>query len=118
MLRGSVVSRLATNPVTGNIYTAGLIGGKVVNPDIGIAGLQHPLFPVPQNQSVFNPTNGVSSGIQLFPANAYTPEVHRLLQVAANIYDATFNRLIFRHPHSRVTVTYPYPPTVMRPVFR
>jgi len=107
MLRAGLVTRSATNPVTGNIYTAGFIGGKVVNPDIGIAGLRHPSFPVPQNQGVFNPTNGVSSGIQLFPANAYTPEVHRLLQVAANIYDATTNQLV-----------YPNPPTVMRPVFR
>ena len=112
MLRASVVSRSVTNPVTGNIYTAGFIGGKVVNPDIGISGdgsnwLQHPFFPVRQNQALFNPTNGVSSGIQLFPVNAYTPEVHRLLQVAANIYDATTNRLV-----------YPHPPTVMRPVFR
>ena len=107
MLRASVVTRSATNPVTANIYTAGFIGGKVVNPDIGIAGLRHPLFPVRQNQAVFNPTNVVSSGIQLFPANAYTPEVHRLVQVAANIYDATTNRLV-----------YPHPPTVMRPVFR
>ena len=107
MLRASLVTRSATNLATGNIYTAGFIGGKVVNPDIGIAGLRHPLFPMRQNQAVFNPTNLVSSGIQLFPANAYTPEVHRLLQVAANIHDATTNRLL-----------YPNPPTVMRPVFR
>jgi hypothetical protein len=115
MLRASVVSRSVTNPVTGNIYTAGFIGGKVVNPDIGIAGLRHPLFPVRQNQAVFNPTNGVSSGIQLFPANAYTPEVHRLLQVAANIFDSTFNRLT---DFNGKPVIYPYAPTVMRPVFR
>jgi ankyrin repeat protein len=107
MLRASLVSQSATDPATGNTATGYFIGGKVVNPDIGIAGFQHPLFPVPQNQGVFNPANGVSSGIQLFPANAYTPEVHRLLQVAANIYDATTNQL-----------DYPNPPTVMRPVFR
>ena len=97
MLRAGLVTRSATNPVTGNIYTAGFIGGKVVNPDIGIAGLRHPSFPVPQNQGVFNPTNGVSSGIQIFPANAYTPEVHRLLQVAANIYDC----LLYTSPSPR-----------------
>ena len=111
MLRASLVTRSATNLATGNIYTAGFIGGKVVNPDIGIAGLRHPLFPMRQNQAVFNPTNVVSSGIQLFPANAYTPEVHRLLQLAANIYDATTNRF-------EKTIVYPHPPTVMRPVFR
>ncbi|HJO08938.1 MAG TPA: hypothetical protein QGH16_03755 [Verrucomicrobiota bacterium] len=115
MLRASVVTRSATNPVSGNIYTAGLIGGKVVNTDIGIAGLRHPLFPVRQNQAAFNATNAVSSGIQIFPANAYTPEVHRLLQVAANIYDSTFNRLT---NFNSKPLIYPYAPTVMRPVFR
>ena len=30
--------------------------------------------------------------IQLYPTNQYTPSVHRLLQVAANIYDASTNR--------------------------
>lgn len=30
--------------------------------------------------------------IQIYPTNQYTPAVHRLLQVAANIYDASTNR--------------------------
>ena len=30
--------------------------------------------------------------IQIYPTNFYTPSVHRLLQLAANIYDATINR--------------------------
>ncbi len=30
--------------------------------------------------------------IQIYPTNQYTPAVHRLLQVTANIYDATTNR--------------------------
>jgi hypothetical protein len=46
--------------------------------------------------------------IQVYPTNQYTPSVHRLLQVTANLYDATTNR----------TVTgYPYLPSVFRPVF-
>jgi hypothetical protein len=40
--------------------------------------------------------------IQIYPTNQYTPAVHRLLQVAANIYDAT---------------TGDYFPTVFRPLF-
>ena len=40
--------------------------------------------------------------IQVYPTNQYTPAVHRLLQVAANIYEATS--------------TNPYP-TVFRPLF-
>jgi len=33
------------------------------------------------------------SHIQIWPTNYYTPAVHRLLQLAANMYDATTNRL-------------------------
>lgn len=40
--------------------------------------------------------------IQLYPTNFYTPSVHRLMQVAANLYDATTNDIY---------------PSVFRPVF-
>jgi hypothetical protein len=46
--------------------------------------------------------------IQIYPTNQYTPAVHRLLQVAANIYDATTNRFNDDYPHL---------PTVFRPQF-
>jgi hypothetical protein len=46
--------------------------------------------------------------IQLYPTNQYTPSVHRLLQVTANVYDALTNRTI---------TDYPYLPSVFRPVF-
>ncbi len=46
--------------------------------------------------------------IQLYPANQYTPATHRLLQLAANIYDCTTNRAEFG---------YPYYPSVFRPIF-
>ncbi|MGO8927998.1 MAG: hypothetical protein ACLQU3_14080 [Limisphaerales bacterium] len=46
--------------------------------------------------------------IQIYPTNQYTPSVHRLLQVTANLYDATTNRSI---------TGYPYLPSVFRPVF-
>jgi len=46
---------------------------------------------------------GLSFGqIQIYPTNQYTPAVHRLLQITANIYDATSTN---------------YYPTVYRPVF-
>jgi hypothetical protein len=45
--------------------------------------------------------------IPLWPTNFYTPSVHRVFQLAANIYDATTNRSAF----------YPHLPTVFRPVF-
>jgi hypothetical protein len=46
--------------------------------------------------------------IQVFPTNQYTPSVHRVLQVTANLYDATTNRS---------DTAYPYLPSVFRPVF-
>lgn len=54
------------------------------------------------------------NNLQIYPTNFYTPSVHRLLQLAANIYDATTasNRAL------AVTPAYPYYPTVFRPIFR
>jgi hypothetical protein len=49
--------------------------------------------------------------IQIWPTNFYTPSVHRLLQLAANIYDASTNRT-FNIP----TATNGFP-SVFRPVF-
>jgi len=49
--------------------------------------------------------------IQLYPTNQYTPSVHRLLQLAANIYDASTNRT-FNVP----AATNGFP-SVFRPVF-
>lgn len=46
--------------------------------------------------------------IQIYPTNEYTPAVHRLLQVTANILDATTNRF---------NTNYPYLPSVFRPLF-
>jgi hypothetical protein len=52
---------------------------------------------------------GVSlNHIQVYPTNQYTPSVHRLLQVTANLYDAITNR---------ADTGYPYLPSVFRPVF-
>lgn len=45
--------------------------------------------------------------IPLYPTNQYTPAVHRLLQVTANLYDATTN----------VVPALPHLPSVFRPVF-
>jgi hypothetical protein len=49
--------------------------------------------------------------IQIYPTNQYTPAVHRLLQVAANIYDASTNRY-----YDNSTPLTPLP-TVFQPVF-
>ncbi|MCW5556075.1 MAG: hypothetical protein KIS67_28450 [Verrucomicrobiae bacterium] len=46
--------------------------------------------------------------IQVWPTNHYSPAVHRLLQVSANILDSTTNRF---------NDSYPYLPSVFRPRF-
>ncbi len=48
--------------------------------------------------------------IPVWPVNYYTPSVHRLLQLTANIFDATTNRAF--------TATAPFCPTMFRPIFR
>jgi hypothetical protein len=52
--------------------------------------------------------------IRIWPTNYYTPSVHRLLQLAANLYDATTNRTDLA---PNVTPAAPYFPTVFRPIF-
>jgi hypothetical protein len=47
--------------------------------------------------------------IPIYPTNQYTPALHRLLQVTANLYDATTNRF---------APGYPFPPGIYRPLFR
>jgi hypothetical protein len=47
--------------------------------------------------------------IQIYPTNQYTPSIHRLLQLTANLYDAMTNRADLS--------AYPYLPTVFRPIF-
>lgn len=55
-------------------------------------------------------TNFSVTNIMVWPVNEYTPTIHRLLQLALNIYDATTNRTGLSD--------YPYVPTVLRPTFR
>jgi hypothetical protein len=54
--------------------------------------------------------------IPLYPTNHYTPSVHRLLQLAANIYDASTNRFTFTTAGANVNTNIAAP-SVFRPVF-
>lgn len=54
-------------------------------------------------------TNFAVTNIMLYPVNEYTPTVHRLLQLAVNIYDATTNRTALSDA--------PHLPTVLKPTF-
>jgi len=51
--------------------------------------------------------------IEIYPTNQFTPAVHRLLQVAANIYDASTNRYYDPVPSTNTVAL----PTVFQPVF-
>jgi hypothetical protein len=65
----------------------------------------------PTNLLFVNNRGVTNLWIQLWPTNFYTPSVHRLLQLAANIYDASTNRT-FGVP----TATNGFP-SAFRPVF-
>ncbi len=52
------------------------------------------------------------TNIQIYPTNYYTPSVHRLLQLAANMFDATTNRFYGSSTNE------PGLPSVFRPVFK
>ncbi|MCZ7639227.1 MAG: hypothetical protein M5U12_26150 [Verrucomicrobia bacterium] len=67
-----------------NLYTNFYIGNALVRPGMSV------------------------TNILVHPYNEYTPEVHRLLQLAVNLYDATTNR---------ADTAYPHLPTVLRPLF-
>jgi hypothetical protein len=53
------------------------------------------------------------TNIPIYPVNSYTPSVHRLLQLAANIYDATTNRTF----DDGSSPNGPFYPSVFRPTF-
>ena len=53
--------------------------------------------------------NFTVTNIEIYPTNYYTPNVNRLFQLAANIYDAA---------NTRTNTTYPFLPSVFRPFFR
>ena len=67
----------------------------------------HTNFIVNVNGFVTNLSTGF---IPIYPTNYYTPAVHRMLQLAANIYDATTNKSL------EIGSDFDYP-SVFRPIF-
>ncbi len=59
------------------------------------------------NRLLLDEFNFGATNIEIYPTNFYTPGVHRLLQEAANLYDATANR----------SGLNPDLPTIFRPLF-
>jgi len=88
---------LQANMVT-NLGTTNFFVGAVAG---GVPGL-----PALTNFSMSVATNFGVTNIEIYPANQYTPQVHQLLQMAANLYDSTSPRII-------QGVDYP---TIFRPI--
>lgn len=83
LIRQSILTNVAT--VNNTTVTNYLIGETLVRPDISL------------------------TNIMVWPTNEYSASVHRLLQVAANIYDFANHQLPTNSP--------PYYPHVYRPLF-
>lgn len=68
--------------------------------------------------STSNPANPAArisaTHIPIYPTNLYTPAIHQLLQLAANVYDATTNQTYRTQGAASIN---PIPPTVFRPLF-
>ncbi len=99
MLKASLFTNI-TQTAGGRRFTNWYIGETLVRPDISITNIQ----------IYFDPAQAVPGNGNLNTNSEYTASIHRILQVAANIYDATAN--ISGSP----TAT-PYLPTVFRPIF-
>ncbi len=82
--------------VGNRLFTNYYIGDTVVRPDISVTNIQVYFGPTAPRTNGYGNTN-----------TEYTASIHRILQVAANIYDATTN----------AGNAYPYLPSVFRPVF-
>ncbi|MBI5775570.1 MAG: hypothetical protein HZA89_17770 [Verrucomicrobia bacterium] len=90
----------ATDPVTGQF--AGNPGGLYGTNGLSLTGT--------------NANNGWTN-FMIYPRNFYTPNVHRILQLAANIYDATRSHGTNFINGVGVTNYYPTVPSVFRPYF-
>jgi hypothetical protein len=75
-------------------------------------------FPLLSNLSGYTAKSRLpTNGIMVWPTNLYTPSVHRLFQLAANIYDATTNRTLLSLGYPAALTNGMGFPTVFRPVF-
>jgi hypothetical protein len=88
-----------TNAAIRLLANAGYTVGAGPNPNLN-----------PNNLIYSNANGSLQLHIQIWPTNYYTPSVHRLLQLAANIHDATGDWV---DPFKG----YPYLPSVFRPIF-
>ncbi|PYK63515.1 MAG: hypothetical protein DME21_02625 [Verrucomicrobia bacterium] len=99
---------LANNTIVRN-NSPGIVGGSGILADTALdLASQTPLSFFTNVAERLLETKGLRiDSIPLYPSNGYSADIHRLLQVAANLYDATTNR----------GASYPFYPSVFRPVF-
>ena len=98
-----------TNTTTGTVYPPGSTNFMPWTPLAFFTNaadrMLHETFPVPvvvTNNGTNVVINLATTNIPIWPVNYYTPAVHRLLQLSANIYDASTTNIY---------------PSVFRPVF-
>jgi hypothetical protein len=103
------------NPVTGARSATNFLGWHAVDffTNAAIRLLANAGYTTGVGTTNILRNNGGPTGIhvQIYPTNLYSPAVHRLLQLAANIYDASTNRN-FGQP----TATNGFP-SVFKPLF-
>ncbi|MGV3771502.1 MAG: hypothetical protein ACO1QB_01280 [Verrucomicrobiales bacterium] len=102
MLKASIVTNTYPTNIAGTwqIYTNYTIGDTLVRPNISVTNIQiwhQPLAISPYNTS-----------------NEYSAAIHRILQVAANVYDGLTNRTGGFGNRWR---SYPHYPAVFKPIF-
>jgi hypothetical protein len=68
------------------------------------------------NLVCYGPNGALQFNIEIYPTNYYTPAVHRLLQLTANLYDATTNNGHLINGLAGYPLE-PRFPTVFRPIF-
>jgi hypothetical protein len=106
-----------TNKLNINFKNTDIHGNIVAGMETNLIAWSPPdFFTNAANRIISQITNSMgvplsTTYIPLYPTNYYTPAVHRALQLAANIFDATTNRAVV------VGQTNAFFPSVFRPVF-
>lgn len=106
MLKAAMVTNILPVDIGGGrvrLQTNVMIGDTIVRPDFSVNNIQ--IFHQPPLLTPYNP---------FVISNEYSATIHRILQVAANIYDNLTNRHVGLDGQRDA---YPFAPTVFRPTF-
>jgi hypothetical protein len=94
----------------GLLLSTGLRAGPVLDPSSPLAFFTSAADSLLKAQPEFAQAGLSVTNIPVYPTNGYTPAVHRLLQLAANLYDASTNKT------TAAPDDFDYP-SVFRPTF-